>query len=315
MQAANAVEFREHGGGRQALAIDGDDIAALVFELDHLGAVGRLARRIGDAPHRFLGLEVRVLEDAALVGDVQQVGVHGVGRCAAAFLEVHGYAVLVGVLQQLFTRQQVPLAPGRYHADIGHQRIGAQLEAHLVVALAGGAVRDGVGAGLAGQFHHALGDERPRDGRSQQVLALVDRVGAEHGENEIAHERFAQVLDEDVGLADAHLQGLEPRRLQLFTLADIGGKGDDLALVDVLQPLEDDRCVEAARIRQHDFFYGVLHGGLGRSTGGAHCGHSTWCLALCRLSTVRRNDCRAAFLCHCRGLPLCRTLACRFTQF
>ncbi len=80
----------------------------------------------------------------------------------------------------------------------GLQRVGAELEAHLVVALAGRAVRDGVGAGLACDLDQALGDQRARDRGAEQVFAFVDGVGAEHREHEVAHELFAQVVDEDV---------------------------------------------------------------------------------------------------------------------
>jgi hypothetical protein len=113
-------------------------------------------------------------------------------------LHVHRDAVRLGVGQQLLAREQVPLAPGRDDLHVGHQRVGAQLEAHLVVALAGGAVRDGVGAGLARDLDQPLGDERARDRGAEQVLALVDGVAAEHREDEVAHELLAQVVDEDV---------------------------------------------------------------------------------------------------------------------
>jgi hypothetical protein len=46
----------------------------------------------------------------------------------------------------------VPLAPGRDDANIGIQGISAELETHLVITLAGGAVRHRVGAGLGGDF-------------------------------------------------------------------------------------------------------------------------------------------------------------------
>ena len=56
----------------------------------------------------------------------------------------------------------------------GRQRGVRQLEAHLVVALAGGAVGDRVGAFRARDLHLGLGDERPRDRGAEQVGALVD---------------------------------------------------------------------------------------------------------------------------------------------
>ncbi len=114
------------------------------------GWSGRLLRRHGPAPHRLLGLGRRVLQVAALRRRCA-AGWRPSSRATAARLVLHldRDAVLLGVGQQLLARQQIPLAPGRDDLDVGLQRIGAELEAHLVVALAGGAVGDGVGAGLA----------------------------------------------------------------------------------------------------------------------------------------------------------------------
>ena len=115
-----------------------------------------------------------------------------------ALLEVDGDAVLVGVREQLLARQQVPFAPRRDDADVRLERVRAELEADLVVALAGGAVRDRVGAGLRRDLDEPLGDQRARDRRAEQVLALVDGIGAEHRKHEVADEFLAQVLDVDV---------------------------------------------------------------------------------------------------------------------
>ncbi len=91
----------------------------------------------------------------------------------------------------------------------GLERIGAEFEAHLVVALAGGAVGNGVGAGLVGDLDQTLGDQRARDGGAEQVLAFVDGVGAEHREHEVAHELFLEIVDVD--FLHAHLLGLGAR--------------------------------------------------------------------------------------------------------
>ncbi len=162
--------------------------------------------------------------------------------------------MLLGVGQQLLARQQIPLAPRRDHLDVGFQRIGAEFEAHLVVALAGGAVRDGVGAGLVGDLDQALGDQRPRDRGAEQVFAFVHGVGAEHREDEIAHEFLAQVVDVDLLRRNAELQRLGARGLEFLTLADVGGEGHHFAVIGVLQPFENDRGVEAAGIGEDDFF-------------------------------------------------------------
>ena len=70
---------------------------------------------------------------------------------------------------RLGARIEIPFAPRRNHLDIGFERVIAQLEAHLVIALAGGAMGHGVGAGLAGDLDLALGDERPGDRGAEQI--------------------------------------------------------------------------------------------------------------------------------------------------
>jgi hypothetical protein len=160
--------------------------------------------------------------------------------------------VLLGELEQLGARGELPFAPRRDHLDVGLERIIGELEADLVVALAGGAVGDGVGAGLARDLDLALGDQRPGDRGAEQVLALIERVGAEHREDEVAHELLAYVVDEDVLGLDAEQLGLLARRRQLLALAEIGGESHDLAAIGGLQPFQDDRRVEPAGIGQHD---------------------------------------------------------------
>ena len=259
MLAAQAVQLRQHLGRGHLLAVQGDDVAVFVFDVEVFGLVGCRFRRHGPAPHRFLGFRARVFQVAAFERDVQQVGVHRVRRAAVLVLHVDLDAGDFRVLQQLLTRQQVPLAPRGDDLDVRLQRVRAQLEAHLVVALAGRAVRHGVGAGFVGDLDQALGDQRTRDRRAQQVFAFVDGVGAEHREHEVAHEFFAHVVDVDVFRLDAELQRLGARRFQLFTLAQVGGEGDDFALVVILQPFQDDGGIEAARVGE-DYFFNVAHG-------------------------------------------------------
>ena len=149
--------------------------------------------------------------------------------------------------------REIPFAPRRDHFDVGLERVIGELEAHLVVALAGRAMRHGVGADLLGDLDLLLGDQRPRDRGAEQILALIERVGAEHREHVVAHEFFAQIFDEDVLRLDAEHQRLLARRLELLALAEIGGEGHHLAAIGRLQPFEDDRGVEPARIGEHDF--------------------------------------------------------------
>src|SRR5690606_13682946 len=139
--------------------------------------------------------------------------------------------------------------------------VGAELEAYLVVALAGGAVGDGVGALGARDLDHLLGDQRARERGAQQVVPLVDGAGAQHGEHELLDELAAQV--DRVGAYGAGGERLDARLLDLLALADVGGEGHHLGAVRLLDPVEDHRGVEPARVGEHhllDLLVVLLHG-------------------------------------------------------
>ncbi len=143
------------------------------------------------------------------------------------------------------------LPPGGDDLDIRRERGRGQLEAHLVVALAGRAVGDGLGAVGVGDLDHALGDERPGDAGAEEILAFVERAGLDHGEDEVARELLAQIVHLAAGRPGRERLGFEA--VEFLALADIGAKGDHLRLVGFLEPAEDDRRVQAARIRDNDF--------------------------------------------------------------
>ena len=259
MTATKTIELGEQLVGLHLLAVDGCEVALDEVELDLLGLAGCLFDRHGQAPHAAgWGLAARVLEQAPLIRNVQQVGVHGEGRLALAFLVVHRNAVLVGVGEQFVAGEEIPFPPGCDDLDIGHEGVGAEFKAHLVISFAGGPVGDGIGLLLAGDLDQPLGNEGPCNGGAQQVLALIDGVGPKHREDEVSDEFLAEVFDVD--LLHTKLFGLLPGGLKLLALADVGGEGDDLAAVLVLQPLEDDRGVESTGVGQHNFLdLGVCH--------------------------------------------------------
>ena len=136
-----------------------------------------------------------------------------------------------GEFEQLGAAGQIPFPPRRDHLDVGLERIIGEFETHLVVALAGRAMGDRVGADLLGDLDLLLGDQRPRDGGAQQIDALIQRIGAEHGKDIVADEFLAQILDEDVLRLDAEELSLLARGLDLLALAQIGGEGDDLGAI------------------------------------------------------------------------------------
>ncbi len=159
--------------------------------------------------------------------------------------------MLFSKFEQMRAALERPVAPWGDDFDVRVQRIGRKLEANLVVALAGRAVRDGVGAGLFGDFDQVLGDQRAGNRGAEQIDAFIDGIGAEHRENEIAHEFFAHVLDED--FLDAQHFRFLAGWLKFFALTEIGSEGHNFRAEFCLKPLQDDRGVEAARIGENDF--------------------------------------------------------------
>ena len=254
---AESVQPLDQGGGVQRRAVHRHRVAVVEIDLHPSRAVGRALRRDGAREHRLVRSDPRILQRLALVGDVQEVGVGRVGRLAVL---VTGDRDLVpfGVGDERLAGGEVPFAPWCYDADVRLVRIVAEFEPHLVVALARRPVGHRVGAGLAGDLDLPPGDERAGDRRPEEIDALVERVGAEHREDVIARERLAQILDVDLPRAERFRPGARGR--QFLALADVGGEGDDLAAVALLQPAQDDRRVEPAGVGEYHLFRHLTHG-------------------------------------------------------
>ena len=100
------------------------------------------------------------------------------------------------------------------------------VEPDLVVALAGAAMGDGVGALRCGDLDEELGDQGPGQRRRERIGALVQRVRLEVRPDEVADEPVARV--DHVGPRRA---GLHRPALDAFAerpAADVDGQGDDL---------------------------------------------------------------------------------------
>ena len=144
--AAEFVELGQQFGRRQTFAVHGDGIALLEIDFDIL-RLGR-AHLPGDGQHVhvFRWLRPRGLRECR----PRRRCAAGCGRMLQGLLAGrYRDAVLRGVLLQGRAAVQVPLAPGGDDLDRRVEVIVGELETHLVVALAGGAVGDGVGAFLA----------------------------------------------------------------------------------------------------------------------------------------------------------------------
>ena len=141
---------------------------------------------------------------------------------------------------------------------LGSWRAHADVDAHLVVALAGTAVGDGGGAVLVRRLDELLGDQRPADRRRERVLVLVERVGHEG--------RQAVVLGELLLGVDGHggdgAGGLGARHdaRDVLDAADVDEAGDHVVAVLLLEPGDEGRGVETAGVGEDD---GAVGGGCG----------------------------------------------------
>jgi hypothetical protein len=128
---------------------------------------------------------------------MQQVGVDR-KRGLAALVASDRDLVLFGIIEEPGARGEIPFAPRRDNFYLRSQGVVAELKSDLVVALAGRAVGDGLGAHLAGYLDLALGDQRARDRGAEQIGAFVERIRPKHRKNEIADELLAQIVDKDL---------------------------------------------------------------------------------------------------------------------
>ena len=166
VRPAELVQFGEQGRGRHRHAVDGDRVTLLETDF-HIGrGIGRFLWRDGAGIDVFRCFFRRIFQHFAFRRDVQQVGVDRERRFAALVFR-YGNLVRFGVFDQACAAGEVPFPPRCDDLDVGIQAVITELEANLIVALAGGAVRDRVGACLGGDLDLAFGDQRACDGGAQ----------------------------------------------------------------------------------------------------------------------------------------------------
>ncbi len=129
--------------GPRRRAVERDRHALFEGQRDLLGLVGGVERVDGQLEHALLGAVPDVLEVAALVGEVPDVAV-AAEDVARRVLDRD--VVLRGVVERVLAGADVPLPPRRDHPEVRRERPVGHLEADLIVALAGGAVGERVGA-------------------------------------------------------------------------------------------------------------------------------------------------------------------------
>ena len=261
--APELVERPEHAGGGQLPAVHRHAVAMGEVEFDVLRFVRGVLGGDREFKHALVCLggwvEPGILENTGLVGDMEEVPVHRVRLPERGF---DGNPVFPAVRDHLraageFLPEGVEL-PRRDDGELGRQRHVGKLEAALIVALAGGAMGDRVRLLLLRNGELRLGDQGTRDRGSEVILAFIDGIRAHHRIDEVAREFLNQV--EGMVPRGARAAGLGGETLQFLLLADVRGKGDDLRVVGLLQPFENDRGIEPARVCEDDFHGGASFG-------------------------------------------------------
>ena len=134
---------------------------------------------------------------------------------------------------------------GRDDLQFRREGFGGELETDLIVAFAGAAVRDGIGAEFFGELHLALREKRARERCAQKIFMFVHGSGAQRGPDVTGDEFLAQIFD--VGGAGAGGQSFFSRRFQIFLLAEVADHGDHFAAgIGLLEPGNNDGGVQTS---------------------------------------------------------------------
>src|SRR5207249_4642131 len=105
------------------------------------------------------------------------------------------------------------------------------------------------------RIDHQLGDERPTQCSRQRVTALIQCAGHQRRKNKAIDKEIAGIDRNSID--GSGFESLLLDRFDIFALAQVGGEGDDVVAVFVLDPRHHDRGIEAAGVRKNDF---VWHG-------------------------------------------------------
>ena len=248
--AGDLVGLDDEVEQRHLLAVEGNGQALLERDDDGLGLGRAVLEVAGHRPDVRGRLVPGVLEHAALDGAAPEVVVDGVGLLVR---DGHGHVVGGRPLHLGVAGGQVPDADRGDDLEGGVERADLGLEADLVVALAGAAVRDVLGAGGVGDVDDVLGDQRAGQRGEQRVDLLVLGVGLDGVREVLVGVLLAHV--DGLGVDGAHVEGLllDPGEV-LLVLADVAADGDDVEALLDLEPLDDNGRVEAAGVREDDFF-------------------------------------------------------------
>ena len=239
------VELGDQLGQCELLAVERDRQTRL--ERDHDLAGCRRGERGGGDCERLLGRrDPRVLEHARFDRAAEEVVVDRVGRL---LLRLDRDPARFRISDFLVARPHA-VAQRRDHAHARVARLERELEAELVVPLAGAAVHDRLGPELERDLRDRVGDHGTRERGDERIHALVQRVRLQGSRDLLVGEHVLAVEQDDV-VGPGKVAALR-RRPEIRILADVHEHGDDLVeAVVLLQPCDRAARVQPARVGEH----------------------------------------------------------------
>ena len=253
--AAQLIQLRQKGDRIQLLAIQCDRNALFKIQRD----LGRFIRRLlrGHAQLQQLVVVRRiggVFQFQSFVADVPDVTVAAI---AVALLHRALYAVSLTIGHLILTRLHIPDSPGSDDLKLGRQCLDRQLETHLVITLAGAAVADRISAFLQRDIYQYLGDQGTRHRSAQHVGALIDSASLQRGVDIVRDKLFRHILQIELG--STALQRALFQTICLLALSHVNAGSNYITIIVLLQPGNDYRRVQAARVSQYNLHLLIHH--------------------------------------------------------
>ena len=195
---AEFVQSLHHTARGEFLAVDRDGVAAFELDFNVFSLIRGILGRHGEFEHRLVGrssgIEPGILEDPGFIGYMQKIAIHRVRLLQRGLNRDFVFGAVGDHLGA--TGEQVTVFlhfPRSDDLEIRSERHVGELKTALVVTLSGRAMRHRIGLFLAGYVDLGLGDQWTGDGRAEEILAFINRVGPDHRENVVACEFLDEI--------------------------------------------------------------------------------------------------------------------------
>src|SRR5882762_9348038 len=180
-----------------------------------------------------------LLEHAALMRNVPDVTIARVNLVAC---RGNRNLMSLRVGDRVFAAPDMPFTPRGYDRQIGSECSVSELEADLIVTLSSATMGERIRSHLTSDLNLPARNEGTAHRGAEEVLSTINCSGSEGGPDEILDKFPPEILD--VALVGPRSNSFGPHTLQLLALAYIRRDADHLGAVTLLEPRDDDRCIE-----------------------------------------------------------------------